>query len=261
MSESQSSKKGGDENMFYGSAFQTTFTPNGFHAKGFSYLNFVRINDRDLHAYFPKDRVTFLDRCHDFCSQFAHILRIQRTTVTQKVSFELFFCDGKHFEIFWTDCCHISYKTPEQLKDSGREIHPLFKEDYTYMLDGGPSHRYGMVEELGTDEESVAATVCKLYYSGRENKMYTASLRKVTRKRAKEVKAFKEVAHLNTSKASNALSDPLNETAAALLAQYKGNLAKFRKEAVELGVEIAGRSAKQIAKSVAEIMLQPPHQE
>ncbi len=105
--------------MFYGSAFQTTFTPDGFHAKGFSYLNFVRINDRDLHTYFPKDRVTFLDRCHDFCSQFAHILRIQRTTVTQKVSFELFFCDGKHFEIFWTDCCHISYKTPGRLKDSG----------------------------------------------------------------------------------------------------------------------------------------------
>ncbi len=81
------------------------------------------------------------------------------------------------------------------------------------------------------------------------------------RKRSKEVKAFKEVAHLNARKASNALSDRLNETAAALLAQYKGNLAKFRKEAVELGVAIAGRSAKQIAKSVAEIMLQPPHQE
>ncbi len=129
------------------------------------------------------------------------------------------------------------------------------------MLDGGPSHRYGMVEELGADEESVAATVDKLYCLGRENKTYTASLRKVTRKRSKEVKAFKEVARLNTSKASNALSDPLNETAAALLAQYKGNLAKFRKEAVELGVEISGRSAKQIAKSVAEIMLQPPHQE
>ena len=82
----------------------------------------------------------------------------------------MFFCDGKRFEIFWADCCHISYKTPEQLKDSGREIHPLFKEDYTYMLDGGPSHRYGMVEELGTDEESVAATVHKLHYSGREKK-------------------------------------------------------------------------------------------
>ena len=115
----------------------------------------------------------------------------------QKVSFELFFCDGKHFEIFWTDCCHISYKTPEQLKDSGREIHPLFKEDYTYMLDGGPSHRYGMVEELGADEESVAATVCKLYYSGRENKMYTAPLRKVTRKRAEEVEHLREL-HTST---------------------------------------------------------------